>query len=193
MTPNKQITSHEGLVSYEDRCRHLKQQGQVLWFTGLSASGKSTIAALLEQALYQRGRLAYQLDGDNLRLGLNSDLGFSLEDRLENNRRAAEVAALFQDAGVIALVSFISPLASMRAYARNRIPEGRFLEVYVKADLETCIRRDPKGLYKKALSGEILDFSGISAPYEEPEHPDIVLDTMEFNLSECVEQVLCKL
>ncbi len=189
-TSGENITQHEGAIHYLDRCALLKQKGMVLWFTGLSGSGKSTIAAAVEQALFNRGKLVYRLDGDNLRFGLNSNLGFSMEDRLENNRRVAEVAALFKDAGVITLVSFISPFAAMRAYARSLIADGRFIEVYVKADIDTCIHRDPKGLYKKALAGEISDFTGISSPFEEPQNPDIILDTAKWTLEECVDKVI---
>jgi len=181
---------HEGAVTPEDRARVLGQRGVVLWFTGLSGSGKSTIAVEAERRLNRMGRAVYRLDGDNIRHGLNSDLGFSDKDREENIRRIAEVAALFRDAGLITLVSFISPFRRMREFARQRIGPDSFFEVYVKADLETCMKRDPKGLYQKALRGEIKEFTGISSPFEEPDHPDIVLDTVHESLDACVEHLL---
>lgn len=184
------ITWHEGKVQFEDRCNNLGQKGMVLWFTGLSASGKSTIAVELEKALIEYGKAVYRLDGDNVRHGLNSDLGFSPEDRNENIRRIAEVAALFKDAGVITLSSFISPYQEARDFARERAGENYFKEIYVKADVETCAKRDPKGLYEQAMNGEIDNFTGISAPYEEPENPDLVLDTRKLTVEECVKNVL---
>lgn len=181
---------HAGAVTPEDRARVLGQRGVVLWFTGLSGSGKSTIAVEAERRLNRAGRAVYRLDGDNVRHGLNGDLGFSDADRDENIRRIAEVAALFRDAGLITLVSFISPFRRMRALARERIGADAFVEVYVKADVDTCMQRDPKGLYQKALRGEIKDFTGISSPFEEPESPDIVLDTVHESLDACVERLL---
>lgn len=186
----KNIIWHKGKIGFEDRCRNLGQQGQVLWFTGLSASGKSTIAVELEWVLLEQGKAVYRLDGDNIRCGLNRDLDFSAEDRLENIRRIAEVAALFKDAGLITLVSFISPYRESREFARNLIGKEYFKEIYVKADIETCAQRDPKGLYKKALAGEIKDFTGISAPYEEPEEADLVIDTKDKTVEESVALVL---
>lgn len=183
-------TWHEGVVTYEDRCRVLGQRGLVIWFTGLSGSGKSTIAVELERRLNQAGRAVYRLDGDNIRHGLNGDLGFSDADRDENIRRIAEVAALFRDAGIITLASFISPFRRMRDLAREKVGPDAFVEVYVQADLETCIRRDPKGLYQKALRGEIKDFTGVSSPFEEPPNPDLVLDTRELTVDECVRRLL---
>lgn len=184
------IIWHDGKVRFEDRCRNLGQTGQVIWFTGLSGAGKSTIAVEVEKALLERGRAVYRLDGDNIRHGLNSDLGFSPEDRNENIRRIAEVAALFKDAGLITLVSFISPYRKTREFARERAGDGYFKEVYVKADVETCAKRDPKGLYEKAMKGEIENFTGISAPYEEPENPELILDTTKLSVEECVIKVL---
>ncbi len=188
MTQNLSI--REGLVSYEQRCRQYRQRGLVVWFTGLSGSGKTTIAIEVEKRLFDQGRIVYRLDGDSLRQGLNAGLGFSEEDRKENIRRAAEVARLFQDAGLVVLASFISPQRAMRAHARNITPKGAFMEVYVKASVETCVERDPKGFYKKALAGEIKDYTGIAQDYEEPEAPELVLDTEKQSLEECVEQVL---
>jgi adenylyl-sulfate kinase len=187
MTEN--IQWHEGKVNYTDRCRLLGQKGVVVWFTGLSGSGKSTIAVALEAALIQQGRAVYRLDGDNIRCGLNQDLGFSAEDRAENIRRISEVANLFRDAGIITLACFISPLKAMRQQAKQIIGPDHFIEIFVKADLATCQRRDPKGLYQKAANGEIANFTGISAPYEEPEAPDCVIDTVRDNLDTCVHRV----
>jgi adenylylsulfate kinase len=182
---NEHITFHRGKVSRNDRFSVLGQKGVAVWMTGLSASGKSTIAVETEKILIGMGKAVYRLDGDNLRHGLNSDLGFSEKDRFENIRRAAEVCALFVDAGLIVLASFISPLASMRSLARVKTGDS-FIEVYVKADVETCYKRDPKGLYKKARAGEIPDFTGVTAPYEVPPSPDLVLDTERYSIEECV-------
>src|SRR5438874_561829 len=171
------VTWHQGHVTQADRQRLLKQKGVTLWFTGLSASGKSTIAALVEKQLLDRGHLAYRLDGDNIRRGLNKNLGFTAEDRAENIRRIGEVAKLFTDAGLIVLVSFISPYKKDRDAARALMPAGDFIEIYVKVSLETAARRDPKGLYKKAMAGEIKNFTGVDDPYEPPDRPEIVIDT----------------
>lgn len=181
---NEHITFHRGKVSRNDRFSVLGQKGVAVWMTGLSASGKSTIAVETEKILIGMGKAVYRLDGDNLRHGLNSDLGFSEKDRFENIRRAAEVCALFVDAGLIVLASFISPLASMRSLARVKTGDS-FIEVYVKADVETCYKRDPKGLYKKARAGEIPDFTGVTAPYEVPRSPDLVLDTERYSIEDC--------
>ncbi|NLM09431.1 MAG: adenylyl-sulfate kinase [Clostridiaceae bacterium] len=186
------ITFHEGKVNKFDRYKVLGQKGLVVWLTGLSASGKSTIAVEAEKVLNSMGKAVYRLDGDNIRFGLNSDLGFSERDRFENIRRISEVCALFQDAGLIVIASFISPLARMRQMAREKCGES-FIEVYVKADVETCIKRDPKGLYQKALNGEIQNFTGISAPYEEPGNPELVLDTQCNPLDVCVQQLVGKI
>lgn len=183
------LTKHEGKVTCEDRCRLLNQPGLVIWFTGFSGAGKSTIAVELERRLFEQGKAAYRLDGDNIRLGLNSDLGFSEADRFENLRRIAEVGALMKDAGLIVLVSFISPYRQMRDFARERAGQAGFVEVFVKASLETCAIRDPKGLYDKAKRGGIKDFTGISAPYEEPLNPEITIDTDRLTIAESVEAV----
>ena len=173
---SKNITRVEHRVSTEDREKRNRHKGAVLWFTGLSGAGKSTLAIALEEALFKRGFQVYVLDGDNVRSGLASDLGFSHEDRTENIRRVGEVAALFAHAGVICISAFISPYREDRAIAR-RAAGDKFYEVYVAADLATCEQRDPKGLYKKARAGEIQDFTGVSAPYEAPDSPEIVVDT----------------
>ncbi|WP_027339429.1 adenylyl-sulfate kinase [Halonatronum saccharophilum] len=186
----KNITWHSGKVGYTDRCQQLDQKGIVIWFTGLSGAGKSTIAVELEKELLKLGKVSYRLDGDNMRHGLNSDLGFSAEDRNENIRRIAEVATLFKDAGLITLASFISPYRKMRDFARERAGDDNFIEVFVKADVEICAQRDPKGLYEMAKKGEINNFTGISAPYEEPIDPELVIDTTELSIEESVKEVL---
>ncbi|HEX2954450.1 MAG TPA: adenylyl-sulfate kinase [Bacillota bacterium] len=183
----------QGKVTEEDRGRLFRQKGLVVWFTGLSGSGKTTIATEVERLLIQQGRAVYRLDGDNLRHGLNADLGFTEADRNENVRRVAEVAALFRDAGLIALVALISPYRRGREFARLRAGDDAFIEVYVQADLETCRRRDPKGLYKKAMNGEIPGFTGISDPYESPLNPDLTLDTTQLTIPEAVRRVIQKI
>ena len=172
------ITWHEGHVSREERQKLLKQKGATLWFTGLSASGKSTIAFTLEHALVQQGRLAYVLDGDNIRHGLNKNLGFSAADREENIRRIGEVAKLFADTGVVTMTSFISPYRKDRDLVRALHVEGKlpFIEVYVNTPIATCETRDPKGLYKKARAGQLKNFTGIDDPYEEPVKPEFTID-----------------
>jgi adenylylsulfate kinase len=186
---SRNIVWSHGRVSAEDRARLLGQKGCVLWLTGLSGSGKSTIAHALERRLTEAGHACYVLDGDNVRHGLNSDLGFAPEHRDENIRRVGEVAALFADAGLIALVSFISPYRAGRQRAREAAGADRFLEVFVDAPIAACERRDPKGLYRKAREGEIADFTGISAPYEPPEQPDLHLRTDREELDACVERI----
>lgn len=191
--PAPNIVWHAGHVTAEDRAQVLGQRGCVLWFTGLSGSGKSTVARAVEEALLQRGHAAYVLDGDNVRHGLNSDLGFSPEDRKENIRRLGEVAALFADSGLITITAFISPYQADRDQARRILEEraqGRFFEVYVNTPLEVCESRDPKKLYAKARAGEIPDFTGISAPFEAPASPEIELLTHQKDIPACVEQVL---
>ena len=189
---NTNIFWQDTPVSYRDRCSLLRQTGIVIWLTGLSGSGKSTLAAGLAASFSKNKKLAYVLDGDNIRHGLNSNLGFTEEDRQENIRRIAHTASLFRDAGVITIVSVISPLGQMRKRARSIIGEEYFFEVFVKADIDTCTARDPKGLYKKALSGEISNFTGISTAYEEPLNPDIVIDTTILTVGECVDAIMKK-
>ncbi len=184
------VVWHEHKVKREDREELLNQKGTLLWFTGLSASGKSTIANEVASRLFKSGKLTYVLDGDNVRHGLNKNLGFSPEDREENIRRISEVGNLFVDAGIITTTAFISPYRKDRDYAREILGEGRFVEIFVKASIETCEARDPKGLYKKAKSGEIKEFTGISAPYEEPLKPEIVLDADSQSIEEEVEIVI---
>lgn len=184
------ITWHEGSVRKEDRENLLGQRGVILWFTGLSGSGKSTLARHVENTLMEREHLTYVLDGDNIRHGLNKNLGFTPEDRKENIRRIGEVARLFADAGIITIAAFISPYQEDRDRIRGLMEEGEFLEIYVKVPLEVAEERDPKGLYKKARSGEIDNFTGIDAPYEEPENPEIVIDTGSTDLKESVRTIV---
>lgn len=173
----KNIFWHHGDISKGDRERRNGHRGVCLWFTGLSASGKSTLALEAQKILFERGIRTYVLDGDNIRHGLNKDLGFSPEDRTENIRRIGEVAKLFVDAGMVVMTAFISPYREDRDKVRRLMPEGDFIEVYVQCDLQVCEQRDPKGLYKKARAGEIPEFTGISAPYQAPENPELVIDT----------------
>jgi adenylylsulfate kinase len=184
------ITWHDGHIERKDRQQLLGQHGVTLWLTGLSGSGKSTVAVAAEKALVERGHLAYVLDGDNVRHGLNQNLGFSPEDRTENIRRVAEVAKLFTDCGVLVVTSFISPYRADRDAARALFAPGDFVEVHVSTALETCEARDPKGLYKKARAGQIPEFTGISAPYEAPERPELVLDTGSLSVEESVGALL---
>lgn len=184
------ITWHQADITKADRERLNGHRAVVIWYTGLSASGKSTLAHAVENYLFERGCRTYVLDGDNVRHGLNKNLGFSPEDRTENIRRIGEVAKLFIDAGVIAMTAFISPYRGDRDKAREIAGEGNFVEVYVKADVEVCESRDPKGLYKKARAGQIPEFTGISAPYEEPLNAEVVVDTGALNLEESVEKVI---
>ncbi len=184
------ITWHEGAVTKEDRERLLNQKGCVIWFTGLSGSGKSTLAHEVEEQLFKQGHLTYVLDGDNIRHGLNKNLGFSPEDREENIRRIGEVAKLFADAGVITMTAFISPYRADRDKARDLLEDGKFIEVFVKVPLEVAEERDPKGLYKKARAGEIKQFTGIDAPYEEPLNPELVIDTSQHSLKESAKMVI---
>ena len=187
------VTWHAHKVKRENRESLLNQKGVVLWFTGLSGSGKSTVANEVAYKLYTIGHITYVLDGDNVRHGLNKDLGFSPEDRNENIRRISEVANLFADAGIITITAFISPYRKYRNFCRELVLKGRFVEIFAKASLETCEKRDTKGLYKKARAGEIKDFTGINAPYEEPENPELIVDTDKEDVEESAEKVLNKL
>lgn len=186
------IVWHHGELTHAERCRQLKARGCTLWFTGLSGSGKSTIASALEAELVRRGVFAYRLDGDNIRHGLNANLGFSASDREENIRRIGEVAKLFADAGVIAITSFISPYRADRARVRalHEAAGLPFVEVFVNTPIEVCEARDPKGLYKKARAGEIKGFTGIDDPYEAPERPEIDLKTAEGSVADSVARLI---
>jgi adenylylsulfate kinase len=184
------VTWHHGQVTRAEREKLLGQRGVTVWLTGLSGSGKSTIAVAAERALVSRGRLAYVLDGDNIRHGLNKNLGFGPADRTENIRRIGEVAKLFNDAGLVVFTSFISPYRADRDAVRALLPAGGFIEAFVDASVETCEGRDVKGLYKKARAGEIKEFTGISAPYEAPLQPELVLDTNRQSVDESVEAIL---
>ena len=184
------ITWHEGSVSRQERQQLLNQKGVTVWMTGLSASGKSTIACILEQMLLHKKKHAYRLDGDNIRMGLNKNLGFSAEDRAENIRRIGEVAKLFADAGVIAITSFISPYKKDRDAVRAGNKSGEFIEVYVNVSLEAAEKRDPKGLYKKARAGQIKGFTGIDDPYEAPDNAEIVIDTETLSPADAAQQIL---
>lgn len=184
------VVWHEHKVKREDRESLLNQRGVVLWFTGLPSSGKSTIANEVAYQLHQMKKFSYVLDGDNIRHGLNKDLGFSPEDREENIRRISEVGALFADSGAIAITAFVSPYRKDRDFCRELAGKGRFVEILVKASLDSCEKRDPKGMYEKARKGEIKEFTGISAPYEEPLQPEIVLDTDTMSIEEETARVI---
>ena len=178
------------MMSRDDKEQLLKQRGMMLWFTGLSGSGKSTVAIALERELHSRGLLCRILDGDNIRSGINNNLGFSAEDRVENIRRIAEVGRLFVDTGIITIAAFISPNNQLREMAAEIIGKDDFVEVFISTPLEECEKRDVKGLYAKARRGEIKNFTGISAPFEAPEHPDITLDTSKLPIEESVKILL---
>jgi bifunctional enzyme CysN/CysC len=184
------LTRVEHRVGAGQRARRSGHRGGVLWLTGLSGAGKSTLAMEVEQRLFQMGYQVYVLDGDNVRRGLNANLGFTPEDRAENIRRVGELAALFADAGMIAIAAFISPYRADRERARAAARDTSFHEVYIKADLAVCEKRDPKGLYKKARKGEIAEFTGVSAPYEEPEKPELVVDTAKASIDRCAGQIV---
>lgn len=187
---SRNIFFSHSLVDRDARENKLKQKGCILWFTGLSGSGKSTIAKALEQKLIESGHLAYILDGDNIRHGLNDDLGFTKDDRVENLRRIGHVAALFADAGMVTITAFISPYRDDRDKVRNLVENGRFIEVFINTPIEICEQRDPKGLYKKARNKEISNFTGIDAPYECPEAPEIELKTDRLDIDKAVDSVI---
>jgi len=184
------IVWHSHRVLKKGRSIQKKQQPCVLWFTGLSGAGKSTIAGAVEQKLYEMGHHTYLLDGDNVRHGLNKDLGFSDDDRIENIRRIGETAKLFVDAGLIALTAFISPFRSDRQLVRDLVSEYEFIEVHIATPIDVCESRDPKGLYKKARAGEIKNFTGIDSDYELPEKPEIVVNTAELDIEQCADLVI---
>ena len=187
------VTWHDHSVTRDERCKLMGHKGCILWFTGLSACGKSTIANAVDRKLHDAGVHTFVLDGDNIRMGLNKNLGFSADDRAENIRRIGEVAKLFSDAGVITATAFISPYLADRDKVRALMGQGGFIEVYVNASLETCEARDPKGLYKKARAGEIKSFTGISDPYEAPVNPELVLDSNTKGIDELSNEVIAYL
>jgi len=184
------IKWHHGKITKEDRVKLLNQKGATIWITGLSGSGKSTIAVELEHALIENKHQAYILDGDNIRHGLNKNLGFSPEDRTENIRRIGEVAKLFTEANIITIAAFVSPYREDRDNVRKLLDQGEFVEIYVKCSLEVCETRDTKGLYKKARAGEVKDFTGISAPYEEPLNPELTIDSSKLSVEESAREIL---
>lgn len=186
----KNIKWHEGKVVKSNRHQLHGHNSALLWFTGLSGSGKSTISVEVEKSLHEDGIHTYRLDGDNIRHGLNQDLSFSIEDRKENIRRVGEVSKLFVDAGVLTLAAFISPFKEDRAFVRSLLQQQEFIEIYVHASVKTCIQRDPKGLYERVVKGEIKDFTGIDSPYEIPESPEIIVDTECQSIEESVEQIV---
>lgn len=188
MTEN--IYWHENTVTKRQRQNLHGHKSFILWFTGLSGSGKSTIANLVEQKLHEQNVSTYLMDGDNLRHGLNSDLGFSPEDRRENIRRIGETAKLFVNGGVVVLAAFVSPYRHDRQLVRELVESDEFIEIFVKCSLKTCKNRDPKGLYKKARDNEIKEFTGVSAPYEEPENPELIVETEQMTPRESCELIL---
>jgi len=189
---DKNIKFQHFALTQTERAQIKHQTSMCLWMTGLSGAGKSTLANALEQELYKKGKHTYILDGDNLRHGLNSDLGFSEADRNENVRRAAEAAQLMVDAGLIVIVGLISPFKKERELARSLFKENQFKEIYISTSLQECEQRDVKGLYEKVRRGEVKDFTGIDSPYEPPENPDVIIDTQNKSISECVQLILEK-
>lgn len=187
------VVWHEASLSKEARRKQNGHHSFVIWFTGLSGSGKSTVANAVATRLYENGIRNYVLDGDNIRHGLNKDLGFTEEDRKENIRRIGEVSKLFVDGAQVVLTAFISPFQADRQVVRDLLEEDEFVEVYVKCPIEECEKRDPKGLYVKARQGIISDFTGITSPYEEPENPELVVETNLYSVDECVDQVIAYL
>lgn len=190
MAKSDNIVWHDSKVTKENRRQLNDHKSAVIWFTGLSGSGKSTVSVELEKELYTQGVRTYRLDGDNVRHGLNKNLGFSPEDRKENIRRVGEVSKLMVDAGLFTLTAFISPYREDRDEVRELLEDGEFIEVFVNASVETCESRDPKGLYKKARAGEIKGFTGVDAPYEEPKSPEVTVDTDKQSLEESVQQIV---
>ncbi|MFS0863263.1 adenylyl-sulfate kinase [Fredinandcohnia sp. 179-A 10B2 NHS] len=190
MDDNQHIIWHNSTISKIDRQQRNNHKSCVIWFTGLSGSGKSSLANALDKELFQRNVQSYVLDGDNIRHGLNAGLGFSKEDRKENIRRIGEVSKLFVDSGQIVTTAFISPYREDREQVRSLFPKGEFIEVYVKCPINVCENRDPKGLYKRARSGEIAEFTGISSPYEEPSNPELVIETDRLLITESVYKIV---
>ena len=187
---SKNLFFNSSLVTKNQREKLLKQKSILIWFTGLSGSGKTTIANQINLKLYEMGYNSYGLDGDNIRLGINSDLNFSKEGRKENLRRIGEVSRLMLDSGIIVCASFISPFKIDRDKVRNLVGSGNFVEIYIKTSIDICIQRDSKGLYKKALNGEIDNFTGVSSPYQVPENPEIIIDTSINSVEQSVELIL---
>jgi len=187
---NKNIIWHDHHITKEERASIKSQKPCILWFTGLSGSGKSTIANAVEAALWEQGKHTYLLDGDNIRMGLNQGLGFSNKDRIENIRRIGEVSKLFVDAGLIVLTAFISPFQRERNMVRELVQEKEFIEIFIDTPLEVCESRDPKGLYKKAREGKIPDFTGISSPYEAPQTPEIHINNDNISIKEITDQII---
>lgn len=190
MLKAKNIVWHPHRVSQKDREKIKGHKSCVIWFTGLPSSGKSTVAHELEYTLNKKGMHTYVLDGDNIRHGLNKNLGFSKEDRKENIRRIGEIAKLFVDTGIVTIAAFISPFREDRETVRNLVKTGEFIEVYTKCPISVCKERDPKKLYEKAMAGEIKEFTGVSHPYEEPFNPEILLETDKLSVEECVGRIL---
>lgn len=190
MSTSNHITWHDSAVTKAERQQRNQHRSVVIWFTGLSGSGKSTISVALEKALYQQHVHTYRLDGDNVRHGLNNNLGFSPEDRKENIRRIGEVSKLMVDAGLITITAFISPYQADRDEVRNLLDDKAFIEIYTSCSLSTCESRDPKGLYQKARNGEIKGFTGINAPYEAPKNPEIIIDTEQETIETAVNQII---
>lgn len=184
------VVWHQSTVTRQHREKQNGHRSVILWFTGLSGAGKSTLAHAVEDALFKLNCRTFVIDGDNVRHGLCADLGFTSEDRVENIRRVGEIAKLFTEAGIIALTAFISPFRADRDRVRELVPEGDFIEIYCQASLEVCEGRDVKGLYKKARTGEIANFTGISSPYEPPENPELIVHTGEASLEDCANQVI---
>ena len=192
-TEDKNLARHESLVEFEERAEFFGYHPHTIWLTGLSGAGKSTVGFALEKALLTSNRACYVLDGDNVRHGLNRDLGFSPEHRTENIRRIAEVAHLINEAGLIVITTFISPYRADRAMARSIIGDDRFVEVHIATDLAVCEQRDPKGLYAKARAGKVTQFTGISAPYEAPLAPELSLDTSQYSVPACVDRIITQI
>lgn len=190
MKEDKNITWHESIIKKEQQRKQNRHQSFIVWFTGLSGSGKSTLANALAKTLYDRQIRNYVLDGDNIRFGLNNDLGFSEKDRKENIRRIGEVAKLFIDSGQVVLTAFISPFKEDRSKVRSLVEPEEFVEVYVKCSLDECEKRDPKKLYQKARAGKLKNFTGIGSPYEEPVNPELVIETNLYSVEECVNKII---
>ena len=187
---NENIVWHLHNVTKDERSKQKKQRPCILWFTGLSGSGKSTISSAVEQKLFELGHHTYLLDGDNVRHGLNKDLGFSDSDRVENIRRIGELSKLMIDAGLLVMTAFISPFKADRQLVKDLVQQHEFVEIYMDTSLEECEKRDPKGLYKKARSGQIKNFTGIDSEYETPENPELIINTVELNIEECADKII---